>query len=45
VVCVLATGHKVCGFDSCQGDGFLRAIKNRSTPTFWMENKTGGPMS
>jgi hypothetical protein len=37
VVSVLATGPKVCGFESGQGDGFLRAIKIRSTPSLGME--------
>jgi hypothetical protein len=34
VVSVLATGHKCCGFELDQADGFLRAIKIRSTPSF-----------
>jgi hypothetical protein len=42
---VLATGPKCCGFDSGQGDGFLKAMKIRSTPSFRMESKAGGPMS
>jgi hypothetical protein len=33
VVSVLATGSKVYGFEPGQGDGFLRAIKIRSTPS------------
>jgi hypothetical protein len=39
VVSVLATGPKVCGFEPGQGDGFLRAIKTRSTPSFGWEVK------
>jgi hypothetical protein len=35
VVSVLATGPKGCGFEPSQGDGFLRAIKIRSTPFGW----------
>jgi hypothetical protein len=31
---MLATGLKVCGFVPGQGNGFLRAIKIRSTPSF-----------
>jgi hypothetical protein len=34
VVSVLATGPKGCGLEPGQGDGFLRAIKIRSTPSF-----------
>jgi hypothetical protein len=34
VVSVLAAGPKGCGFEPGQGDGFLRAIKIRSTPYF-----------
>jgi hypothetical protein len=33
VVSVLATGCKGCGFESGQGDRFLRVIKIRSTPS------------
>jgi hypothetical protein len=33
---VLVTGPKGCGFDPGQGDGVLRAIKIRSTPSFRM---------
>jgi hypothetical protein len=36
---VLATGPKGCGFEAGQGDGFLRAIKIRSTPSFGWEVK------
>jgi hypothetical protein len=32
-VSVLATGPKCCGFEPGQGNGFLRAIKIRSTPS------------
>jgi hypothetical protein len=45
MVSVLATGAKSCEFEPGQGDGFLRAIKIRSTPSFRMESKAGGPMS
>jgi hypothetical protein len=41
VVNVLATGPKGCGFESSQGDGFLRAIKICSTPSSWMGIKAG----
>jgi hypothetical protein len=41
VVSVLATGPKGCGFEPGQGDGFLRAIKIRSTPSSWMGSKAG----
>jgi hypothetical protein len=43
VVSVLATGPKGCGFEPCQGNGFLRAIKIRSTPSFEWEVKTEVP--
>jgi hypothetical protein len=33
VVCVLATKPKGCGFEAGQGNGFLKAIKIRSTPS------------
>jgi hypothetical protein len=36
---VLAIGPKVCGFKPGQGDGFLRAIKICSTPSFEGEEK------
>jgi hypothetical protein len=45
VVCVLATGPKSCGSKPNQGDGFLRAIKIRGTPSSRMGSKAGGPMS
>jgi hypothetical protein len=46
VVSMLATGPKGRGFEPGQGDGFLRAIKVRSTPSSRrMGNKAGGPMS
>jgi hypothetical protein len=40
-VIVLATVHKRCGFEPGQGDGFLRAIKIRSTPSSRMGSKAG----
>jgi hypothetical protein len=39
VVSVLATGPKGRGFKPGQGDGYLRAIKIRSTPSFGWEVK------
>jgi hypothetical protein len=39
VVSVLATGPKNRGFEPGQGDGFLRAITIRSTPSFEWEVK------
>jgi hypothetical protein len=45
VVSVFAIGPKGCGFEPGQGHGFLKAIKIRSTPSFRMGYKTGGPMS
>jgi hypothetical protein len=45
LVTVPATGPKVCGFEPGQGDGFLRAIKIRSTPSFGWEVKPEDPMS
>jgi hypothetical protein len=41
VVNMLATGPKGCGFEPGQGDGFLRAIKIRSTPSSRMGSKAG----
>jgi hypothetical protein len=41
VVSVLATGPKGCGFEPGQGDGFLRTIKIRSTPSSRMGSKAG----
>jgi hypothetical protein len=41
VVSVLATGRKVRGFKPDIGDGFLRAIKIRSTPSSRMGSKAG----
>jgi hypothetical protein len=41
VVNVLATGPKGCGFEPGQGDGFLRAIKIRSTPSSRIGSKAG----
>jgi putative component of membrane protein insertase Oxa1/YidC/SpoIIIJ protein YidD len=34
MVSVLATGSKFCRFKPSRGDGFLMAIKIRSTPSF-----------
>jgi hypothetical protein len=45
VVSVFATGPKGCGFEPGQGDGFLRGIKIRSTPSSRMGSKYGRPMS
>jgi hypothetical protein len=41
MVSVPATGPKVRGFEPGQGDGFLRAIKIRSTPYLRMGSKAG----
>jgi hypothetical protein len=43
VVSVLATGPRGCEFEPCKGDGFLRAIKIRSTPSSRMGSKAGRP--
>jgi hypothetical protein len=43
VVSVLATRPKGRGFKSDRGDGFLRAIKIRSTPSFGWEVKPEAP--
>jgi hypothetical protein len=43
VVSVLATSTKVRGFDPGQGNGFLRAIKIRSTPSFGWDIKPEVP--
>jgi hypothetical protein len=43
VVSVLATGPKVGGFESGQSDGFSRAIKIRSKPSFGWEVKPEVP--
>jgi hypothetical protein len=43
VVNVLATGPKGCAFKPGQGDGFLRAIKIHSTPSFRWEVKLEVP--
>jgi hypothetical protein len=43
VVNVLATGPKGRGFKPGRGDGFLRAIKIRSTPSFGWEVKPEVP--
>jgi hypothetical protein len=39
MVSVLLTGTKVRAFKTGQGDGFLRAVKFRSTPSFGGEVK------
>jgi hypothetical protein len=39
VVSVLATGPRGCGLEPSQSDGFLRAIKVHSTPSFGWEVK------
>jgi hypothetical protein len=43
MVSVLSIGPKVCGFKSSKGDGFLRVIKIRSTPSFGREVKPSVP--
>jgi hypothetical protein len=43
VVSVLATGPKSRGFKHGRGDGFLRAIKILSTPSFGCELKPEVP--
>jgi hypothetical protein len=43
VVSVLAIGHKGRAFKPGRGDGFLRAIKIRCTPSFGWEVKTEVP--
>jgi hypothetical protein len=43
VVSVLATGPKDRGFEPGQNDGFLRAIKICSTPSFGWEVKPEVP--
>jgi hypothetical protein len=43
VVSVLATGPKVHGFKPGRGNGFIRAIKIRSTPYFVCEVKQEVP--
>jgi hypothetical protein len=43
VVSVLATGPEGQGFEPGQGDGFLRAIKIRSTPSIAWEVKPKVP--
>jgi hypothetical protein len=45
VVSVLTAGPKGGGLEPGQGDGFLRAIKIRSTPSSRMRCKALGPMS
>jgi hypothetical protein len=41
VVSMLATEPKGSGFEPGQGDGFLRAIKIRNTPSSRMASKVG----
>jgi hypothetical protein len=43
VVSVLETAPKGLGFEPGQGDGFFRAIKIRSTPSFEWEVKPEVP--
>jgi hypothetical protein len=43
MVSVLAIGFKVSGFKLGQGDGFLRAIKIRTTPSFGGKVKPEAP--
>jgi hypothetical protein len=43
VVSVLSTGPKGRGFKHGRGDGFLRAIKIRSTPSFGWEVEPEAP--
>jgi hypothetical protein len=43
VVSIFATGPKSRGSESCHGDGFLMAIKIRSTPSFGWEVKPEFP--
>jgi hypothetical protein len=43
MVSVLTFGSKVCGLKSGQGDGFVRELKIRSTPSFQMGSKIVGP--
>jgi hypothetical protein len=45
VVSVLATGTKVCVFEPGQGDGFLKAMKIRSPPSFGWAVNLEGPMT
>jgi hypothetical protein len=45
VVSVLATGPKGCEFQPGQGDGFLRAIKIRSTPSFGYKHVSHKPVA
>jgi hypothetical protein len=43
MVSVFAIGHKVRRFKPGKGDGFLRAIKVHSTPSFGGEVNLGAP--
>jgi hypothetical protein len=43
MVSVLAIGHNVPDFKAGRGDGFLRAIKIRSMPSFRGEEKAEAP--
>jgi hypothetical protein len=45
VVSVIAIEPKVRGFKPGRGNGYLRAIKIRSTPSSRRGSKAGGPMS
>jgi hypothetical protein len=45
VVSVLATGPTGRGFESGQGDGFLKVIKNLQHTFLRIGSKAGGPMS
>jgi hypothetical protein len=45
MVSVLAIGSKVLGFKPGGGDGFLREIKIRITPSFGGEVKLSAPCS
>jgi hypothetical protein len=45
VVSMLATGPKGCGFEPGQGDGLLRVINIRNTPSSRMGSKAGDPLS
>jgi hypothetical protein len=45
VVIMLAIGHKIGGSNQAEGDGFLRALKIRSTTSFEGEIKPSDPCS
>jgi hypothetical protein len=40
---VLVIGPKICGFKPGRSDGFLRAIKIRSTPSFGKDVRLEAP--